>query len=79
MPHPSNTLYYGDNLPALREYVPDASVDLIYLDPPFNSNRSYNVLFKDEHGAESQMPPTSGPFKQAQREAPAIEQHDKKW
>ena len=39
-----NTLFYGDNLPILREYVPDESVDLIYLDPPFNSNRSYNGL-----------------------------------
>lgn len=48
-----NTLYYGDNLPILREYIPDASVDLIYLDPPFNSNRSYNVLFKDESGSDS--------------------------
>jgi hypothetical protein len=54
VPHPSNTLYYGDNLPVLREYVPDASVDLIYLDPPFNSNRSYNVLFKDEHGLDAE-------------------------
>ncbi len=47
-----NTLYYGDNLDILRnrEYFPDACVDLIYLDPPFNSNRSYNVLFKDESG-----------------------------
>ena len=43
----SNTLYYGDNLPVLREHFPDACVDLIYLDPPFNSNRSYNVLFKE--------------------------------
>lgn len=42
-----NTLYYGDNLPVLREHFPDACVDLIYLDPPFNSNRSYNVLFKE--------------------------------
>jgi len=48
-----NTLFYGDNLPILREYVADESVDLIYLDPPFNSNRSYNVLFKDETGRES--------------------------
>lgn len=39
-----NTLFYGDNLPILREYLSDESVDLIYLDPPFNSNRSYNVL-----------------------------------
>ncbi|MFZ5901982.1 MAG: DNA methyltransferase [Chloroflexota bacterium] len=55
MPKPitRNTLFYGDNLPILREYVPDESVDLIYLDPPFNSSRSYNVLFKDESGQES--------------------------
>jgi site-specific DNA-methyltransferase (adenine-specific) len=45
-----NTLYYGDNLNILREQIPDASVDLIYLDPPFNSNRSYNVLFKEATG-----------------------------
>lgn len=49
-----NTLYYGDNLFILREHVPSASVDLIYLDPPFNSNRTYNVLFKDEHGTDSE-------------------------
>lgn len=49
-----NTLYYGDNLTILREHVPTASVDLIYLDPPFNSNRSYNVLFKDESGKDSE-------------------------
>ncbi len=49
-----NTLYYGDNLSILRDYIPDESVDLIYLDPPFNSNRSYNVLFKDESGHDSE-------------------------
>ncbi len=56
-PITQNTLFYGDNLPILREHIADESVDLIYLDPPFNSNRSYNVLFKDEHGdeAEAQM------------------------
>lgn len=48
-----NTLFYGDNLYILREYIPDESVDLIYLDPPFNSNRSYNVLFKEQSGASS--------------------------
>ena len=48
-----NTLYYGDNLKVLREHIRDESVDLIYLDPPFNSNRSYNVLFKDESGISS--------------------------
>jgi DNA modification methylase len=40
-----NKLYYGDNLEVLRERVTDTSVDLVYLDPPFNSNRSYNVIF----------------------------------
>ena len=49
-----NTLYYGDNLNILREYIKDESVDLIYLDPPFNSNRNYNVLFKNESGTESE-------------------------
>ncbi|WP_417915078.1 DNA methyltransferase [Candidatus Electronema sp. JM] len=49
-----NHLYYGDNLKILREYIRDESVDLIYLDPPFNSNRSYNVLFKDESGRDSE-------------------------
>lgn len=49
-----NTLFYGDNLPVMREYIADASVDLVYLDPPFNSNRNYNVLFKDEKGIDSE-------------------------
>ena len=48
-----NTLYYGDNLKVLREYVPDESVDLIYLDPPFNSNANYNVLFREKTGEDS--------------------------
>ena len=48
-----NTLYYGDNLDILREHVPDESVDLVYLDPPFNSNASYNVLFRERSGEES--------------------------
>ena len=42
-----NVLYYGDNLHIIRQYVGDESVDLIYLDPPFNSNQSYNVLFRE--------------------------------
>jgi 16S rRNA G966 N2-methylase RsmD len=45
-PGVTNHLYYGDNLEVLRDRVPSESVDLVYLDPPFNSNRSYNVLFK---------------------------------
>ena len=49
----TNTLYYGDNLDVLRRYVADESVDLVYLDPPFNSNASYNVLFKERTGEES--------------------------
>jgi DNA modification methylase len=49
-----NTLYYGDNLDVLSDRVATESVDLIYLDPPFNSNRSYNVLFKAHGGEESQ-------------------------
>ena len=48
-----NTLYYGDNLNILRRYIKDETVDLVYLDPPFNSNRNYNVLFKDESGVEA--------------------------
>jgi len=50
----ANTLFYGDNLPILREYIPDESIDLVYLDPPFNSARNYNVLFKDESGRDSE-------------------------
>lgn len=49
----TNALYYGDNLEILRRYIPDKSVDLVYLDPPFNSNRDYNVIFKDESGRKS--------------------------
>ncbi len=49
-----NTLFYGDNLPILRDHIASESVDLVYLDPPFNSNRSYNVLFKEESGQESE-------------------------
>ncbi len=45
-----NTLFYGDNLEVLQKHVADASVDLVYLDPPFNSNRDYNVLFKEQSG-----------------------------
>jgi site-specific DNA-methyltransferase (adenine-specific) len=53
-PITENTLFYGDNLKVLREYIAGESIDLIYLDPPFNSNRNYNVLFKDESGFESE-------------------------
>lgn len=48
-----NWLYYGDNLDILRRYVKDESVDLVYLDPPFNSNQNYNVLFAEKSGVRS--------------------------
>jgi DNA modification methylase len=56
----TNHLYYGDNLEVLRAHIRDESVDLIYLDPPFNSNATYNVLFRS---------PITGDQSQAQIEA----------
>ena len=50
---PENRLYFGDNLKILQEYIKDESVDLIYLDPPFNSKVTYNVLFNEQNGSES--------------------------
>ena len=52
----TNVLYFGDNLELLRnrEYFPDNSIDLIYLDPPFNSKKDYNILFKENGGVESE-------------------------
>jgi len=57
MTEPTNLLYYGDNLDVLRRHVKEESVDLVYLDPPFNSNADYNVLFaaKDGHQAAAQI------------------------
>jgi len=51
-----NRLYYGDNLDVLRDKsaFPDACVDLIYLNPPFNSKRDYNLLFKSSKGQQSE-------------------------
>ncbi|MEO5361018.1 MAG: restriction endonuclease [Nitrospirota bacterium] len=43
-----NRLFYGDNLYILREHISDDSVDLIYLDPPFNSKADYNILFREQ-------------------------------
>lgn len=51
-----NQLYFGDNLDILRTYVPTAGVDLIYLDPPFNSKATYNVLFAEKSGEASARP-----------------------
>ena len=49
----NNTLFYGDNLDILRHLIPNDFVDLIYLDPPFNSKADYNVLFKEKTGDQS--------------------------
>jgi len=49
----TNTLFYGDNLEILRHLVPNESIDLIYLDPPFNSQAEYNILFKESSGEDS--------------------------
>ena len=46
-------LYFGDNLDVMRERISTASADLIYLDPPFNSNANYNVLFDEATGNKS--------------------------
>ena len=50
----TNHLYYGDNLQVLREHIATESLDLIYLDPPFNSQATYNVLFRSPQGEQSQ-------------------------
>ena len=57
--HQVNRLYYGDNLTVLRSVIDDESVDLIYLDPPFNSQATYNVLFQ-EHGGRAIPRPDRG-------------------
>jgi DNA modification methylase len=49
----TNSLFYGDNLDVLRQHIADASVDLVYLDPPFNSNANYNVLFAERDGSQA--------------------------
>ena len=49
----ANQLYYGDNLDVLRLHGLDESVDLVYLDPPFNSNVNYNVLFAERDGTQA--------------------------
>jgi len=48
-----NVLYYGDNLDVLRQHIADEAVDLVYLDPPFNSNATYNVLFSEQDGSRA--------------------------
>ncbi len=53
MPPTDNLLFYGDNLDVLRRHIQDESVDLVYLDPPFNSAQNYNVLFADQDGTRA--------------------------
>lgn len=48
-------LFFGDNLDVLRNYIKDESVDLIYLDPPFNSNKVYNVIYTEQSEAPSEL------------------------
>jgi site-specific DNA-methyltransferase (adenine-specific) len=48
-----NKIYYGDNLQILRKYIKDESIDLVYLDPPFNSKRQYNIIYKEPNGGTS--------------------------
>jgi site-specific DNA-methyltransferase (adenine-specific) len=78
-----NTLHYGDNLKVMRESIPDDSVDLVYLDPPFNSQATYNILFKEESGdfAPSQIkafsdtwhwPDAVNTYEDLKREAPEL-------
>ncbi|MGD1154050.1 MAG: hypothetical protein ABR911_14405 [Syntrophales bacterium] len=49
----TNLLYYGDNRDILSRYVKDETVDLVYLDPPFNSNTNYNILFAEKDGSKA--------------------------
>ncbi|HBV85535.1 MAG TPA: modification methylase [Desulfosporosinus sp.] len=53
MDEQKNKFYFGDNLVVLRSYVQDESIDLIYLDPPFNSKANYNVFFSETSGEHS--------------------------
>jgi DNA modification methylase len=70
----TNLLYYGDNLDILRRYIPDASVDLVYLDPPFNSNRDYPRIqllsireLLDEHRKPDLPPWKIATYQQAEK------------
>ncbi len=54
------TLYYGDNLDILKRYVADESVDLVYLDPPFNSAQDYNAFFMEKDGTARSLAEARG-------------------
>ena len=55
----ANALYYGDNLDVLGRHVADESIDLVSLDPPFNSNANYNVLFAERDGVDDASRPVA--------------------
>ncbi|MEQ1906897.1 MAG: hypothetical protein ABL888_22125 [Pirellulaceae bacterium] len=58
------TLYYGDNLDILKRYIKDETVDLVYLDPPFNSEQTYNAFFQEKDGkAASQIHAIDDPWR----------------
>ena len=48
-----NKLYYGDNLDVMRHHLDNEAFDLVYLDPPFKSSKSYNILFKEQNGSRA--------------------------
>lgn len=68
-----NQLYYGDNLDVLRRYVKDQSVDLLYLDPPFNSNRNYSVIFSRNEKKEDENTAQIEAFEDTWRWTPETE------
>lgn len=70
-----NALYCGDNLKMLKEHIPSESVDLVYLDPPFNSNRNYNLLFKQpkERGRRRKVVTTDSPMEDSAAQIMAFE------
>ncbi len=71
-----NRLHYGDNLEVLRAHIADESVDLVYLDPPYNSSSSYNLLFKSPKGeaSEAQIVAFEDTWKWGSESARSLEQ-----
>lgn len=72
-PTANGTLFYGDNLNVLRQHVEDASVDLVYLDPPFQSGKDYNVIFESREGEREDDRAQAEAFKDTWRWGPEAE------
>ena len=70
----SSKLFYGDNLEVLCGHIPASSVDLVYLDPPFNSNRSYNVIFSKRLGDDADAAAQIQAFDDTWRWTPVTDQ-----